>query len=471
MRNKIKKIHFVGIGGAGMSGIAEVLLTQGFEIQGSDIEKSISTNRLQSLGATIFFSHSESNVLGVDVCVVSSAIEENNPELIASKRLKIPVVPRALMLGELMRFKKGIAIAGSHGKTTTTSLVSSILASSDLDPTYVIGGKLNSDGIGARLGQGEILVAEADESDGSFLNLSPIIAAVTNIDYDHLDYYNQDFNLLKKAFISFIHRLPFYSSAVLCIEDPNIREIIPLLSRPIITVGFSNDSDIQAKNVVHKGTSVSFLVEQKGFNSFDVHLPLPGLHNVLNTLIAIGIARELEIDTAILKDSIENFSGVERRFEFFDNLKSPCGVKFSLVDDYGHHPTEIFATIEACRKAFHERKITLIFQPHRFSRTRDLFNDFVDVLSKVERLILLNVYSAGEEINQKVKSNELLKEIRKKANYENHLAQNLDEAISLLFSSIKDNEVVLVMGAGSIANFSKKIILLCNKLNQEAANG
>lgn len=330
MKSKIQTIHFVGIGGSGMSGIAEVLLTQGFNIQGSDKEKSSATKRLKRLGASIFFEHSDKNISGADVCVVSSAIQTNNPELIAARRAKIPVVPRALMLAELMRFKKGVAIAGSHGKTTTTSLVANILASSNLDPTYVIGGKLSGAGLGARLGQGEFLVAEADESDGSFLNLSPTIAAVTNIDFDHLDYYDHDFTRLKQAFISFIHRLPFYSSVVLCSDDHNIREIIPLISRPIVRVGLERDADIRAKNIKNKGVAVSFTVEQKNFGEFTVELPLPGIHNILNSLIAIGIARELEIDVPVIQKSLKNFSGVDRRFQYYGEICASNDKKFKI---------------------------------------------------------------------------------------------------------------------------------------------
>ncbi len=471
MKSKIRTIHFVGIGGSGMSGIAEVLLTQGFDVQGSDVEKSSSTSRLQSLGASIFFEHSDRNISGADVCVVSSAIQPNNPELVAARQAKIPVVPRALMLGELMRFKKGIAIAGSHGKTTTTSLVASILASSNLDPTYVIGGKLSGVGAGARLGRGEILVAEADESDGSFLNLSPMIAAVTNIDHDHLEYYDHDFARLKQAFISFIHRLPFYSSVVLCTEDSNIKEIIPFISRPIVRVGFSKDVDIRAKNIQQQGIWVSFVVEQKNFEDFDVKLPLPGLHNVLNSLVAIGIARELEIQTKIIKISLEKFSGVDRRFQCFGEIGSPNGKKFTLVDDYGHHPTEIKATLNACKDSFPNRKLTLVFQPHRFSRTRDLFDDFVRVLADVDRLILLDVYPAGEEPIPSADSKALTRTIRQSGKIDPILSENIDESIRILLSTLKDNDVILVMGAGSIGNLSKNLILQCGELNQKAANG
>ena len=471
MKSKIQTIHFVGIGGSGMSGIAEVLLTQGFDIQGSDIEESSATKRLKSLGAVIFFEHSDKNIFGADVCVVSSAIQTNNPELVAARRAKIPVVPRALMLAELMRFKKGVAIAGSHGKTTTTSLVASLLASSNLDPTYVIGGRLSGAGLGARLGQGEFLVAEADESDGSFLNLSPTIAAVTNIDHDHLDYYDHDFARLKQAFIDFIHRLPFYSSVVLCSDDPNIREIIPFISRPIVTVGFGKDVDIRATNVKNKGVSVSFTVEQKNFEEFLVELPLPGLHNILNSLVAIGIARELEIDVSVIQKSLENFSGVDRRFQYYGEICAPNNKKFSLIDDYGHHPTEIKATINACKASFPERRLILVFQPHRFSRTRDLFEDFVKVLIDVDILILLNVYPAGEDPIPGADSKALSRTIRLSGRLDPIFSENFEETINIIFSTIKNNDVVLVMGAGSIGELSKNLVTKCDNFGREGTNG
>jgi UDP-N-acetylmuramate--alanine ligase len=434
------------------------------------VEESSSTARLQSLGATIFIEHSDKNIVGADVCVVSSAIQSNNPELVAARHSKIPVVPRALMLAELMRFKKGVAIAGSHGKTTTTSLVASILASSNLDPTYVIGGRLSGVGLGARLGCGEFLVAEADESDGSFLNLSPTIAAVTNIDRDHLEHYGHDFTRLKQAFISFIHRLPFYSSVVLCIEDPNIREIIPFISRPIVRVGFEKDSDIRAKNIKNKGVSVSYIVEQKNFEEFHVQLPLPGLHNVLNSLVAIGIARELEIDTNIIQKSLENFSGVDRRFQYYGEVISTNGRKFSLVDDYGHHPTEIKATLNACKVSFPKRRLILVFQPHRFSRTRDLFEDFVRVLIDVDILILLDVYPAGEEPIPSADSKALSRTIRLTGRLDPIFSEDIDETISILLSTIENNDVILVMGAGSIGRLSKSLITKCSELKCGVAN-
>jgi len=471
MRSKIRIVHFVGIGGSGMSGIAEVLLTQGFSVQGSDIEETSSTIRLKGLGAKIFFEHSEKNILGADVCVVSSAIQSNNPELIAARRVKIPVVTRALMLAELMRFKKGVAIAGSHGKTTTTSLVANILASSNLDPTYVIGGKLSGVGLGARLGCGEFLVAEADESDGSFLNLSPIIAAVTNIDHDHLDYYDHDFALLKQAFISFIHRLPFYSSVILCIEDPNIREIIPFISRPIVRVGLTKEADIRAKNIHQSGLTTSFTVEQKNFKEFDISLPMPGLHNVLNSLVAIGIAKELEIDTNMIQKSLDNFTGVDRRFQFYKKMIAPNGKRFSLVDDYGHHPTEIRATLNACKASFPNRRLILVFQPHRFSRTRDLFEDFVRVLVNVDILILLKVYPAGEEVIPSADSKVLARTIRLSRRLDPIFSESIDEAISILLSTLQDEDIVLVMGAGSVGNLSKILVSRFNQLHQEVSNG
>ncbi len=469
MKSKIKTLHFVGIGGSGMSGIAEVLLNQGFNVQGSDIEESLSTTRLKNLGAKISFDHSEKNILGADVCVVSSAIQSNNPELLAARRAKIPVVPRALMLAELMRFKKGVAIAGTHGKTTTTSLVASILAYSDLDPTYVIGGKLSGVGLGARLGSGEILVAEADESDGSFLNLSPMIAAVTNLDHDHLDYYDHDFTRLKQAFISFIHRLPFYSSVVLHADDPNIKDIIPFISRSIVRVGFSKENDIRGLNIEQIGMNVSFTVKQNGFEEFRVCLPLPGLHNVQNSLVAIGIARELDVETNIIKKSLENFSGVDRRFQYYGEINSKLGKKFSLIDDYGHHPTEIKATLNACKVSFPNRRLILVFQPHRFSRTRDLFEDFVRVLVEVDILILLDVYPAGEDPIPSSDSRVLSRTIRLSGRLDPIVSENNEEAISIVLSTLQENDVILIMGAGSVGDLPKKLICACDdKLEQEA---
>ena len=470
MKSKIRTIHFVGIGGSGMSGIAEVLLTQGFDIQGSDIEESSATIRLKNLGASIFFKHSDKNISGADVCVVSSAIQANNPELIAARRAKIPVVPRALMLAELMRFKKGVAIAGSHGKTTTTSLVASILASSNLDPTYVIGGKLSGAGLGARLGQGEFLVAEADESDGSFLNLSPTIAAVTNIDHDHLEHYDHNFSRLKQAFISFIHRLPFYSSVVLCSDDPNIREIIPFISRPIVRVGFEKDADIRAKNIKNKGISTSFTVYQKNLREFHVKLPLPGLHNVMNSLVAIGIARELEIDVNAIQKSLENFSGVDRRFQYYGEICYSKNIKFSLIDDYGHHPTEIKATLNACKTSFPNRRLILVFQPHRYSRTRDLFEDFVNVLIDVDVLVLLNVYPAGEQPIPSADSRTLSRTIRLSGRLDPIFSESIGETITIVLSTVKNNDLVLVMGAGSIGELSENLIAKCNESEQGVAN-
>ena len=445
-----------------MSGIAEVLLNQGFEIQGSDTEDSIATKRLSQLGAKIFLGHSSNNVIGADVCVTSSAIKNNNPEVLAATKLKIPIVPRALMLSELMRFKKGIAVAGSHGKTTTTSLISSIMGSAGLDPTYVLGGRLSGVGVGARLGSGDFLVAEADESDGSFLKLFPVIQVITNIDSDHLNFYKGQLSELKKAFISFVHNLPFYGTAIVFGDNPELKQILPLFNRTVITVGFSNHVNIQALNIKVKDLTTSFLVKQNDFSDLKVKIALPGKHNVINSLLALAVARELNIKDKVIVNTLQRFKGVERRFQSFGNLISPLGKKFSLIDDYGHHPSEIEVTVDACRQAFPNRRVFLIFQPHRFSRVKNLYEKFIKSLEKADLLVLLDVYSAGEKEVKGANSKALTKTLKSSGRIELHSASGPDMALDMFFPLLKNNDILLIMGAGSISILPKLILKLCN---------
>lgn len=462
MKTKIRNLHFVGIGGAGMSGIAEVMLNQGFNVQGSDINDSIATKRLSQLGAKIFLGHSPKNVSGADVCVVSSAIEDDNSELKQAKKIKIPIVPRAQMLAELMRFKKGIAVAGSHGKTTTTSLITSILASAGFDPTYVLGGRLCGTSIGAKLGKSDFLVVEADESDGSFLKLSPMMAVITNIDKDHLNFFENDFSKLKGAFISFAHTIPFYGPVIVFIDDPAIRGIISRISRPVIGVGFTNNADIKATKIQFQGLTTNFLVKQKNYEDIKIKIPMSGKHNILNSLLAIAVARELNIKNKEISKALVRFKGVERRFQFLGDFITPLGKKFSLIDDYGHHPNEIKATISACREAFHKRKIFLIFQPHRYSRTRDLLSEFATVLSKADSLVLLDVYPAGEKKISSADSKSLSKLIRKKGKVAPVNCKKSKDVLDVFGSILNQNDVLLIMGAGSISSLPKMITNLCS---------
>jgi UDP-N-acetylmuramate--alanine ligase len=401
MKHTVKRSHFVGIGGAGMSGIAEVLANQGFEVSGSDLAESATTRRLRDLGVRVAIGHAAENIANADAVVVSTAVKDDNPEVVAARARHLPVVPRAQMLAELMRLKQGIAIAGTHGKTTTTSLTASCLAEAGLDPTFVIGGRLNSAGSNARLGSGEFLVAEADESDASFLFLSPVIAVVTNIDADHMDTYGHDFGRLKQAFVDFLHRLPFYGVAVLCIDDPHVREILPRIAKQVVTYGFAADANIRAENVRAEDGRMRFdCVRSNGtLSRLAVTLNLPGEHNVRNALAAIAVATEVGCgDTAILK-ALAEFTGVGRRFQRYGEVNLPAGGHFTLIDDYGHHPTEMAATLAAARGAFPGRRIVVAFQPHRYTRTRDCFEDFVRVLSNADAVLLTEVYAAGEAVS------------------------------------------------------------------------
>lgn len=452
MKHKVKNVHFVGIGGSGMSGIAEVLLNLGFSVSGSDLANNSVTQRLKKLGAMVFQGHAKENLEEADVVVVSSAVNETNPEVIEARSRTIPVVSRAIMLAELMRFRQGIAVAGTHGKTTTTSLIASILAEAGMDPTYVIGGRLESANTNAKLGTGEFIVAEADESDASFLHLTPVISVVTNIDADHMDTYGHDFEKLKSAFVEFLQQLPFYGMAVVCIDDPNVRAILPSVSKPIMPYGFSEEARIRATNVVADNGQMHFTVTRINgvTTSFNVTLNLPGNHYVLNALAAIAVASELNVpDEAIIK-ALAEFKGVGRRFERYGEIPAKSGGTFTLIDDYGHHPVEMQAVIAAARGAFPDRRLVMAFQPHRYTRTRDCFEDFVKVLSSVDALILTEVYSAGEPPIVAADGRALVRAIRVADKVEPLFLETPAELPEAILGMAKDGDVVIVMGAGSI---------------------
>ncbi|MDX9950917.1 MAG: UDP-N-acetylmuramate--L-alanine ligase [Methylophilaceae bacterium] len=452
MKHRVKNVHFVGIGGSGMCGIAEVLLNLGFSISGSDLSSNSVTQRLKKLGAMIFHGHARENLEKADVVVVSSAVNESNPEVMEARSRSIPVVPRAVMLAELMRFRQGIAVAGTHGKTTTTSLIASILAEAGMDPTYVIGGRLESANTNARLGAGEYIVAEADESDASFLHLTPVISVVTNIDADHMDTYGHDFEKLKGAFVEFLQQLPFYGMAVVCIDDPNVRAILPHVSKPVMPYGFSEDARIRATDVVADGGRMHFKVTRINgvTTTFDVTLNLPGRHYVLNALAAIAVASELNVpDVAIVK-ALAEFKGVGRRFERYGEIPARDGGHFTLIDDYGHHPVEMKAVIAAARGAFPGRRLVLAFQPHRYTRTRDCFEDFVEVLSSVDALILTEVYPAGEPPIVAADGRSLVRAVRVADKIEPRFIESPADLPEAILATARDGDVVIVMGAGSI---------------------
>jgi UDP-N-acetylmuramate--alanine ligase len=460
MKHKVKRIHFVGIGGSGMSGIAEVLANQGFEISGSDLADNATTRRLAAQGIRVFVGHAGENVAAADAVVVSTAVKEDNPEVIAARERRVPVVPRAQMLAELMRLKQGIAIAGTHGKTTTTSLVASCLAEGNIDPTFVIGGRLNSAGANARLGSGEFLVAEADESDASFLFLSPVISVVTNIDADHMETYGHDFNKLKQAFVDFLHRLPFYGVAVLCLDDPNVRDILPRVAKQVVTYGLDEQANIRAENVVAAGGQMRFdVVKRDGATSrLAVTLNLPGMHNVLNALAAIAVATEVGVSDAAIVKALADFKGVGRRFQRYGELVLPEGGHATLIDDYGHHPVEMAATLAAARGAFPGRRIVLAFQPHRYTRTRDCFEDFVKVLSGVDALLLGEVYAAGEAPIVAADGRALARAIRLKGQVEPIFVEDISFMPQAILAAAKDGDVVMTMGAGSIGAVPGKLV-------------
>ncbi len=458
MKHKVKNIHFVGIGGSGMSGIAEVLINLDFTVTGSDLAVNATTKRLTDFGATVFKGHAAENLGDADVVVVSSAVNEENPEIKAARAKNIPVVPRALMLAELMRFRQGIAVAGTHGKTTTTSLIASILAEAGMDPTFVIGGKLEAANANAKLGTGEYIVAEADESDASFLHLTPVMAVVTNIDQDHMDTYEHSFDKLKSAFVEFLQQLPFWGMAVVCIDDANIREILPRVTKPVMTYGFSEDARVRAINVRADDGKMHFTAQRINgvVTEFDVTLNLPGNHYVLNALAAIAIASELNVPDAAIIKALKEFKGVGRRFERYGEIEVKGGGAFTLIDDYGHHPVEMQAVIAAARAAFPNRRLVMAFQPHRYTRTRDCFEDFVRVLSTTDAVLLTEVYSAGEAPIVAADARSLIRSIRIAGKVEPLFVETTDELPEAILNMAQANDVVIVMGAGSIGHVAEK---------------
>ena len=459
MRHKVKHIHFVGIGGSGMSGIAEVLANLGFTVSGSDLADSATTRRLASIGIRIAVGHAAANIAGADAVVVSTAVHADNPEITAARERKIPVVPRAQMLAELMRLRRGIAVAGAHGKTTTTSLVASILGESGMDPTFVIGGRLNAAGANARLGAGEFIVAEADESDASFLYLSPVISIVTNIDADHMETYGHDFGRLKQTFIDFLQRLPFYGVAVLCTDDANVREIMPAVTKQIVSYGLDPAANVRAENIVTDHGQMRFdcVRTNGGVSRLPVTLNLPGVHNVLNALAAIAVASELGAPDAAIVRALAEFKGVGRRFQRYGEVALPGGGAFTLVDDYGHHPAEMRATIAAARGAFPGRRLLLAFQPHRYSRMRDCFEDFVSVLSSVDALVLGEVYAAGEAPIVAADGRSLARALRVAGKIEPVFVEDVAAMPAAIIDAARDGDVVMTMGAGSISSVPGKL--------------
>ena len=458
MKHKVRRIHFVGIGGSGMSGIAEVMLNLGYEVSGSDLAENAATRRLAGFGARVGIGHNAGNIAGADAVVVSTAVKEDNPEVSEARARQIPVVPRALMLAELMRLKQGIAVAGTHGKTTTTSLVASILAEGGFDPTFVIGGRLNSADAHAGLGSGEFLVAEADESDASFLHLQPVVAVVTNIDADHMETYGHDFGRLKQAFVDFLQHLPFYGAAVLCEDDANVREIMPAVAKQIIRYGLAESAHVRAVDIRHEGAQMRFAVLRPGAAPrLDIVLNLPGVHNVLNALAAIAVADEVGVpDEAIVK-ALADFKGVGRRFQRYGEIALAGGGRFTLIDDYGHHPAEMTATLAAARGAFPGRRLVLAFQPHRYTRTRDCFEDFVRVLTTVDVLLLAEVYPAGEAPIVAADGRALVRAIRVTGALEPIFVEDIAAMPQQILNVARDGDVVLTMGAGSIGGVPGKL--------------
>ena len=461
MRHKVKRIHFVGIGGSGMSGIAEVFSNLGYTVTGSDLSENPAVRRLRQMGIRIVIGHAAENVATADAMVVSSAVKPDNPEVTGARDAHIPVVPRAMMLAELMRFKQGIAIAGTHGKTTTTSLVAAVLGEAGLDPTCVIGGRLNSIGTNARLGKGEFLVAEADESDASFLYLQPVVSVVTNIDADHMETYGQDFEKLKSTFVEFLGHLPFYGLAALCKDDPHVASIMSRVMRPMLTYGMTSDADLVAREVRWDAGRMRFtaVATRGGFTPLDALLNLPGEHNVLNALAAIAVAREVGASDEAIAKGLAEFTGVGRRFQRYGDVPIAGGGRFTVVDDYGHHPAEMAATLAAARGAFPGRRILLAFQPHRFTRTRDLFEDFVRVLSTVDELVLADVYPAGEAPIVGADGRSLARSVRLAGKVEPLFVEKTSEMREAVLSRVRDGDVVLTMGAGSIANLAPELAI------------
>ncbi len=454
---RIKQIHFVGIGGAGMCGIAEVLLNQGYMISGSDIRASEVTERLLSKGASVFIGHQESNITGANVVVVSTAVSADNPEVVAAKQFRIPIVQRALMLAELMRYRHGIAVAGTHGKTTTTSLISSVLAEAQLDPTFVIGGLLNSAGTNAQLGESRYLVAEADESDASFLHLQPMVSVITNIEADHMSTYDGDFGRLKQTFVDFVDNLPFYGLVVVCIDDPVVAELLPTLARPTLTYGVSQYADYRVSNIRQDKLSSSFTITRPdGKSSLDIVLNMPGHHNVMNAAAAVAVATDEGVDDQAIIDGLAKFQGVGRRFQVYGEYEVGGGTAM-LVDDYGHHPTEVAATIRAVRAGWPDRRLLMLYQPHRYSRTRDLYEDFVDVLSANDELILLEVYSAGEAHVVGADSKSLCRSLRQRGSVEPVYVENIEKAAELLPNLVRPGDIILTQGAGNVGLLARRL--------------
>ena len=467
MKHKVRHVHFVGIGGSGMSGIAEVMINQGYRVSGSDLSKNLTTERLQQLGAIVHIGHAKENVASADVVVTSTAVKQDNPEVTAARERRIPVVPRAMMLAELLRLRQGIAVAGTHGKTTTTSLIASILAEAGLDPTFVIGGKLEAAGSHAKLGSGEFIVVEADESDASFLYLKPILAVVTNIDADHMVTYGHDFSKLKQTFVEFIEHLPFYGMAVLCIDDKNVREIMSAITKPVTTYGLSEGAHISATDIRHDHGRMYFCAHigvNGAARKIKVTLNLPGIHNVQNALAAIAVCNELSVSDAAIIRAMATFEGVERRFQRYGEIKLNGQGSFTLIDDYGHHPAEIAATMAAARGAFPGRRLVLVFQPHRYTRTRDVFEDFIRVLSSADLLLLTEVYAAGEEPIVAADSKSLARAIRVLGKLEPIYTEHIEELPAVIHEVVLDKDIVLIMGAGSIGKVAARVKQAVKKL-------
>lgn len=457
MRNRVKHVHFVGIGGVGMCGIAEVLHNLDYQVSGSDISENANTRRLSKLGITVHIGHHANHITGSDVVVVSTAVDESNPEVVCAHESNIPVIPRAEMLAELMRFQQGIAVAGTHGKTTTTSLIASVMAEAGLDPTFVIGGKLNSADSNARLGGGEYMVVEADESDASFLHLQPVIAIVTNIDADHMATYDGDFEKLKQGFVDFIHNLPFYGLAILCIDDPVVKEIMPLLHKPVLTYGTGEEADIRAWDIKQDGLQMKFKVAAKeNKNWLEVTTNHPGIHNVLNTLAAISVAYSLDVDKKAIASGLKNFQGINRRFQV-NGTVSLAGGDVIFIDDYAHHPTEIAATLDAVNKGWPERRIVTIFQPHRYTRTHDLFDDFSAVLSSIDLLIVSEIYAAGEKPISGADGRALCRAIRTRGQTNPVFIEDITKLQETLKDILKPNDLVLTLGAGNIGLIANQL--------------
>jgi UDP-N-acetylmuramate--alanine ligase len=464
MKHAVKHIHFVGIGGAGMSGIAEVLFNLGYTVSGSDQSDGATVRRLAALGLKVTIGHDAENIAGADAIVTSTAVRGDNPEVIAARARRVPVVPRAVMLAELMRLKQGIAIAGTHGKTTTTSLVASALGEAGVDPTFVIGGRLNSAGANSRLGTGEYIVVEADESDASFLNLMPIVSVVTNIDADHMETYGHDYAKLKSAFVDFLHRMPFYGAAILCADDPGVRSIIPMISRPVVTYGFGADVQVRAVNVRAEGGQMHFTCQRRNgvaMPDLEVTLNLPGEHNVLNALAVIGVCTELELPDAPVLKALAEFKGVGRRFQRYGELPASGGGRFTLIDDYGHHPVEMAATLAAARGAFPGRRLVLAFQPHRYTRTRDCFEDFVKVIGQgADAVLLTEVYAAGESPIVAADGRSLARALRVAGKLDPVFVDEIGDLAQAIADHARDGDVVITMGAGSIGGVPARVLEL-----------